>query len=359
MKKILILNTVGMRYEGISSVIMNYLENMDRTGLDIYVLVYENTDKQLLNRISKVAKTVTIPDRKYDFKNYLKEMPDVLRSGYDVFHIHGNSGTMFADVLLAKMYGVKKVITHVHNTTCDHALANKLLKRPMIKLTDKRLACSINSGKWLYGNRDFIVLNNAIDLKKYAFDLEVRKQIRNEMGIEDEYVVGYSGSFNEQKNHTFLIDIFFEFLKLTPNSKLILLSDGPRLNQIKEKVNSMGIENEVLFLGRKADAYLYYNAMDCFVMPSKREGLPLVALEAQASELPVYISDNVTKEVGCTSMIKFLSLENEARQWAEEIYKGMSLAIEREEGINREMEKGIFDIKSEASKLKKIYTGEC
>ena len=123
-------------------------------------------------------------------------------------------------------------------------------------------------------------------------------------------------------------------------------------------VEKKHLNDKVLFLGRRSDAYLYYQAMDCFVLPSKWEGLPLVALEAQASNLPVYISDNVTNEVMCCSKTKFISLKNSPKIWADLIFKDYLINTKRLIGVNKEMKNGKFDINSEAIRLRNMYLGE-
>lgn len=358
MKKILILNTIGMGYEGISSVIMNYLKYMDKDGLEIKVVAFDDTKKEFLQMLTNETNVVVMPNRKNDFFKYLKKMYCELNTGYDVFHIHGNSGTMLIEVVLGKMCNVKKILTHVHNTKCNHPIINKIFKIPMNLLVDKRIACSTESGMYLYDNKNFTVLNNAIDLDKYSFDTKKRQKIRLSLNLNDEFILGHSGSFIEQKNHKFLIEIFYEFQKLLKNSKLILLSDGPEYQSIKNLVEKKHLNDKVLFLGRRSDAYLYYQAMDCFVLPSKWEGLPLVALEAQASNLPVYISDNVTNEVMCCSKTKFISLKNSPKIWADLIFKDYLINTKRLIGVNKEMKNGKFDINSEAIRLRNMYLGE-
>lgn len=358
MKKVLIVNTIGMGYEGMSSVIMNYLENMDRSNLDIYIATFSNTSKEYLCRINKVAKAIILPNRKKNIVGYIKGLAQELKKEYDVFHIHGNSGTMMIEVYLAKLYGNAQIITHVHNTTCSHPVINSILKKPMYREANVRLACSIKAGEWLYGKKKFEVLNNAIDLDRYAFNISIRDRMRKELGITDEYVIGHAGSFIEQKNHSFLVDIFFEFQKSIPNSRLLLLSDGPEMQNIRKKLMDYQILDKVIFLGRRSNAYLFYQVMDCFVLPSKWEGLPLVALEAQAADLPVYISDKVTSEVSCSSKAIFLSLDMSPSSWAKKIKNNINESYNRVEGKKAEMVDGKFDIKAEAKKLRKLYIGK-
>lgn len=70
--------------------------------------------------------------------------------------------------------------------------------------------------------------------------------------------------------------------------------------KIKEKVQTLGIEDAVLFVGNVGNANEWYQAFDAFVLPSVWEGLPVVGVEAQAADLPCVFSDNITREIGLT-----------------------------------------------------------
>lgn len=144
------------------------------------------------------------------------------KNKYDVIHVHGNSGTMIIEVLLAKLTGVKKIIVHGHSTECNHEIINKIFNFMMLVLSDEWLACSPEAGKFLYGKRNFVVLNNAIDLQKYQYDEQVRFKCREEFCVKDELLIGHIGNFYIWKNHTFLIDVFNEYHKVNENQSCYL-----------------------------------------------------------------------------------------------------------------------------------------
>lgn len=355
MTKVLVINTIGLNYEGITSVIYNYLSSMDRDNLEFNFISFEGMDKELKSKFERFGIVFIVPKRKSNVKSYIKSVNNILKNHYDVVHIHGNSGTMAIETLLSKLHGIKKVIIHCHNITCNHPIFNKLFTPVMKYTADIYIACSNAAGRWLYGKSKYIVLNNAIDLDKFKYNDSNQKSCRMEFGLNNEFVVGHAGHFDKQKNHTFIIDIFAELHKKECDTKLLLISDGPEMEEIKNKVVLLGLEQDVIFAGRRGDMDRLYQAMDLFLLPSLWEGLPVVMLEAQACGLPVLVSDAVTKEAKCTKQTQYLSLDFGAEYWAEKILEIKKTGYIRNSDAANEIRQHGFDIKTEAYKLQEIY----
>jgi glycosyltransferase involved in cell wall biosynthesis len=123
---------------------------------------------------------------------------------------------------------------------------------------------------------------------------------------------------------------------------------------VKEKALAMGIQDSILFLGQMADVSDWYQVMDCFVMPSLFEGLPVVGIEAQASGLPCVFSDRVTDEVLLSGSARRVPLTAGDAEWAEEILSVRSSGEERAEGRDIVRKAG-YDIHEEARKLQQLY----
>ena len=122
-----------------------------------------------------------------------------------------------------------------------------------------------------------------------------------------------------QKNHTFLLDVFAEYVKEDKDAYLVLLGDGELMDSMKNKAKELGISDLVLFVGNVGNANEWYQAFDVFILPSIWEGLPVVGVEAQAADLPCIFSENVTKEIGLSDKAAFLSLDAPKKEWTDEI----------------------------------------
>ena len=357
MKKILISPTLGLDLEGITSVIYNYTKAMDREGLQLYFLTYGDLKPVLRERFEALGEILFTADRKQSTVGYMKDYVALLKKHrFDVVHIHGNSGTMLIEVLLAKLCGVKTVMVQAHSTRTNHPFVNAVLKRPMMWLCRDCIASSEVSGQWLYGKHPYTLLNNAIEVDNFRFDAAAREAYRKEFGIRDEeFLVGHIGHFTEPKNHFFLVDVFAEFHKLEPDSRLLLISDGPRFEQVKQQVARLGLEDAVIFAGRRNDAAAIYSAMDLFMLPSVWEGLPLVLVEAQVNGLPVLVSDVVTKAAVCTDRIFYKPLEDGTRDWAKALQQLQHTPFDRQEDTGAAVAAKGFDIRAEADKLRHMY----
>jgi glycosyltransferase involved in cell wall biosynthesis len=236
---------------------------------------------------------------------------------YDIIHIHKNSAADLSLLTIAKSLSKAKIIVHSHNTmpARPNALRKTLhiINRPVLRrLADYYFACSDVAAEWLYSS-EFVkknnveIVKNGIITKDYTYSPNKREQIRSELGLKNKFVIGNVGRFTPQKNHKFLIDILKEF---NSDTVLVLVGVGELMEDVKSYAKNAGVEDRVLFLGERNDVALLLQAMDVFAMPSLYEGLPVSCVEAQASGLPVLLSDNTSRMCSITSNVKYISIDN-------------------------------------------------
>lgn len=346
---------------GVEAVIMNYYRHIDRNKIQFDFICDNDSTDIPYEEIEKLGgKVILIPPYQKVLK-YQKELIKVLKDGkYQIVHSHINTLSVFP-LRAAKKAGVPVRVAHSHSTTNKKEWKKNLLKqvlRPFSKTyaTDY-FACTEHAGRWLFGNKVYdegkvYLLNNAIDLDKFRYNEEVREAKRKELGIEEDMlVVGHIGRFVEQKNHRFLIDIFNEVHKRQENSVLLLVGQGPLVEEMKEKVKNLNLTDSVKFLGQRSDVNELYQAFDVFLLPSLYEGLGMVLIEAQASGLPCVASTEVPRIAQVTSEFKFVRLNDSEVIWAEEI---MKLGRIRKDN-NFEISNNGFNIKEEVSKLQEKY----
>ncbi len=347
---------------GVEAVVMNYYRNIDRSKIQFDFICDSDSTNIPYDEIESLGgKVIIIPPYQKVFK-YHKKLKKVLKEGnYKIVHSHINTLSVFS-LYAAKCAKVPIRIAHSHSTTNKKEKKKNFMKqvlKPFSKLfaTDY-MCCSEHAGRWLFGNKEYdkgnvYLLNNAIDLDKFKYDEKIRKAKRKELGIkENTLVIGHIGRFVEQKNHRFLIDIFNEIYKQNKNTILLLAGQGPLMEEMKEKVKQLNLEKNVMFLGQRNDANELYQAMDVFVLPSLYEGLPVVGVEAQAAGLLCILSDDMTKETKVLNNTKFLSLNQNPKEWSKTILNNLK-GFKRRDTIKEISDNG-FNIKKEAIKLETL-----
>lgn len=235
-------------------------------------------------------------------------------------------------LIVAKLFGLKTV-AHAHNAYVPRNLKYKILvflNRILgLFFIDGLFACSPSAAKWMFGNllmtvkkNKYFQINNRINLKIFRFSPDKRKKMRASLNLnENTLVIGNSGRMVNQKNQLFLIDVFYEYLKLNKDALLIILGDGILKSVIIQKINLYGIEGHVILPGNVSNVADWLQAIDFFVFPSIYEGLGMSVIESQAAGLQTFISDRVPPDANISDICHCISLDKPAKFWANEIDK--------------------------------------
>lgn len=361
MIKVLQVPTGGLVSDGIVSCIIEYMDAMDKSDMDIRVLATNNTEEKILQKIKDIGcDVVSIPDRKKNiFIYFWKLYKYIKREKIDIIHVHGSSAIMSVELVAAKIAGCHIRIAHSHNTKCDNKKLDRLF-RPIFNISyTEAFACGNDAGRWMFGKKNLTVIHNARNISKYEFNYEKRMYYRKKLQIpENALVVGHVGRFNGQKNHEFLVKIFNELNKINKNTYLVLVGTGATFENIKKQVRDYGLNENVIFTGAIDNVSDYLSSFDIMLLPSLYEGLPLVVIEWQISGLPCIISDSITRECAITPLVKYESISKNPVIWVDDI--NTIVLQNREECkdkiLNIIMNEG-YNVELEAKKLKKLYYG--
>lgn len=351
----------GMSTGGLETMIMNWYRNIDRNVIQFDFLVHHSErcfyDDEIEDYGGRIYRLTFSND--HNIIKYLRDLNSFFAKhskDYKVIHGHHSSYGIFY-LKYAKKYGIPTRISHSHIASFSK---NKtgfvlfLLSRGYKKYANIHFACSHAAGKYMYGNNNYQVINNGIDTYRFRFSLDARQQIREHMHLENKSVCIHVGRFHDQKNHSFLIDVFGEYQKINPDSVLLLIGGGPLQSMIKAKVNKMGMSESVHFLNKIDNVYDYLSAADIFIFPSLYEGLPLTLVEAQASGLPIICSSNVTHETKLTENYYELSLNETSQTWALKIVDIIKESTSRD-ASNQIVKEACFDCKDIVEMMSKKY----
>lgn len=355
---------------GIESVIMSLFRNFDLDRIQVDIMASQNISDFYDDEIRRLGgrKIITLEGvysspakrmlaNRNAFEKALKE------NKYDVVHLHMCNSAAMMYGRIAKQAGVHVVVYHSHNTnlSTNHRLiktmVHTLSKYRFEKYGDVYFSCSDLASKWMFTKRSVRenkvqVINNGIDLERFAFDPVGREKCRGILGIGNKTLIGHIGRFGVAKNHPFLIDVFDDYHKINPESVLLLIGEGDDEQIIRDKVHALGLDDSVIFYGTTKEIPQMLWAMDVFVLPSLFEGNPVVGIEAQAASVPCIFADTITRMCQLTENVSYLSLEAPYEQWSDEISRMSQL---ERKNTTSEMRSAGYDIKMVAKEVQAVY----
>ena len=276
-------------------------------------------------------------------------------------HVYFYSGVVLQN---AHCHGVPVRIAHAHNTSFGQVYTVKrrtyewLMRKLILKHATHMFGCSVDACEFVFGlgcmaDPRCRVVHNGFDVEAYRFDPEKRAETRARYGIrDDQFVVGHVGRFEDQKNHTQLVEQFVAIHKKDPKSVLLMVGRGSLMDSIKVKCEKLGIINSCIFAGAQKDTPSYYCAMDVFLFPSLYEGLGTVLIEAQANGLHVVTSKTVVPwDIDVTGHASFVPLEADGAVWADIVLK----TSRETDGASNLVVSQSYDMHQIAKELLKTY----
>ncbi len=406
-----VFGTLGLG--GAESRIMDLYRHIDRTKIQFDFLVHSaaeptgkkapSSDELMLVRkpdyfdetVKKLGGNIYCVPRYHgtnlrEYKNALRLFFMQHRGQWKMVQGHMTS-TASIYLPIAKKCGVGTTIAHARSAGVDpgiKGIVTKVIRRPLssIDTCDYRFACTENAARSVFGDHltdadEVRIIPNAIDLRRFVYNAEVRDRIRKELGLSNAIVIGHVGRFHYAKNHEYLIKVFSEFLRILEHDdansfsmlhglrvRLLMIGEGELMDTMKQLCHDLKISDKVIFAGKKSNANEYYQAMDYFLFPSRYEGLPGTVVEAQAAGLQCLVSDSITTEVDITPLVSRMSIEELPAVWARKMINDLmmieepedhSIALGDREGSSKALidmiKKAGFDVRTQAEIMTRFY----
>lgn len=366
MRILQVLSSLSMT-AGVPNVIMNYYRTLISKHINIkfdFLIFdeatgpnYENYVKKYGSNIYKIHKPSfkTISSYCMYLDNFFKENKDI----YDIIELHDLYLTLFV-FSYAKKWGIKHRIVHSHGTMYSDRFLGKIRNMFLYKaipiLATDYIACSQSAANFAFpwkkfSNKKIFICQNAIDVSKFKFDVYMRKVVRAKYCVDGKIIFGHVGQFTEVKNHIFLLKVFSECLKIRDDLQLWLIGEGRLKENLVSFINTdYKLKNHVHFWGSVKNVNELMQAMDIFIFPSLREGLPLSVVEAQAAGLRVYLTDTISHEVDIGGCV-FLNNNEAPAKWAALILND----FDENKNMRICCSNNKFDIDINAVKLLKFY----
>ncbi len=364
MKKITVLQIISELSDGgVEAMLMDIYRNIDHSIIN-FIFVVQSDKRRYKDEILELGGNIyqIEPLHSIGVMAYIKKIISICKIEHiNIVHCHNltqNPILLFA----AKLAGVKMRISHSHLTT---AFSRKTeIFMPFIRLginclATHRLACGNDAGRFLYGNKDFLVIRNAININKFLYATPVN--LKEELGITEKVnVLLHVGRLSEQKNHRYLIDIMDKIRKQRQDIILLCCGSGPNMNEIKEEIHEKGLEKQILLLGSRTDIPGLMKSAKLLLLPSLYEGFPVTLVEAQASGLYAIVSDTIDKDSDLgINLVKFLPINTNVDEWVHEICKFVDNDSLKNnfspEIIEKELEKQGYSSENNSKILEEIY----
>lgn len=358
---------------GVATIAFNLGQAMDEKKIAVSYLAQHGVSDERFKRLIELkgGKIYVMPEASRGSVSNIFRMIQWIgeiakNETFDLVHINADTAYLVAIYLwIFKRAGLKKFAVHSHSIMVDEnreiirnikVVLHKLCRSYVIKNSDLNLACSFEAAKWMFKEDNATIIPNGIDIDHFRFNLEARKKYRNQMHLDGQFVVICVGRLAYQKNVFFTVDIFNEILKKNPNSRLIFVGDGDLRKDLECYIIQNNLKNQVTLLGNRKDIPELLSASDTFLLPSRFEGLGIVYIEAQASGIPTFASDQVPNEAFLTDLMYTGKLDDSPCKWAE-----MILAHRNATRKNRceQIKEKKYDIHVAAKLLEECYIDVC
>lgn len=349
---------------GVQSVVLNYAAAVKPYGVVFdYVVQGRGNPEMEQACLEGGSKIYYLPQMTKHPIRFIFDLRKLLRAHreYRILHTHHNF-LNFIPLFSARLSQVPVRISHSHSWREARNMTTKVIRlvaRKMIRhFGNEEWACSFNAYIWLYGEQrireNSYILHNAIQAEKYSFSAKNRNDIKAKMSLDSEsfYLVCVA-TLSDNKNQSFLIETI---KKLPDNFKLLLVGDGSIKPELMELAKKIGVASRVLFLGDRNDVSALLSAADCFVLPSKAEGLPVSIVEAEMNGLPCVISDCISREVDFTGKVWFEPIDGHGiNTWKERLLQIEASHYEHVSPSREVIASSGYDISVEGKKLAQKY----
>lgn len=359
---------------GVESYILNMLKGLNHDKFDLRIVVAQKESELYDKELEKYGVQVEsilpqicnnpikrVLSNQRAFENYFSEHP------CDALHLHICQGVVLRYAKLAKHVGIKKVISHCHNAEIGKGnraiklMGHWLGKAMYRKYVDSMIACSDLAASWLYTSSDkksgkVSIMKPIVDVDNFVFSIIDRIEMRKKYVIADDTVVYLSiGRLHYQKNQMFLLDVFEEIHKIDVNSILFLIGTGEMKEKIHKYAKRKDAYQKIIFIDETREISKYMSMSDVFLLTSLFEGNPVVGAEAQASGLPCFFADTITKQAKVLESTKYISLKRTADEWARQIASDVKKYSGISRDTNQMMKAEGYDVEKQIAEIEKMY----
>ncbi len=257
----------------------------------VHVQVILFNDGLLAQRLRELDVKIEIVDEKSNLLSMVRQVMTIFKKNdFDVVHVHGYKEN-FIGGIAAKFCGIKNLVRTHHGKAM---IGTGLKKNNFIEvinqkyLTSKIIAVSEELKKYLIKNsfneEKITVIYNGISSGADS-PVVMKSPMDSQDNVKsDKIIIGTVGRLVPVKGHIYLIEGIRRVVMQNKNISLLIIGEGPLQNELKNRVEKLGLNNYIRFLGFSDNIEKYLSSLDIFILPSLHEGMPMVLLEAMKLE---------------------------------------------------------------------------
>ncbi|VAW73264.1 hypothetical protein MNBD_GAMMA15-651 [hydrothermal vent metagenome] len=287
----------GLYLGGAENVVANIARQADRNRFDMQICCLK--EKGVLGeQLESEGVRVLLPEKASGLLGKLRALKQLIVSEQpDLIHSHGTAALL--NIGPACMTGVRVPLIHTyHFGNYPHISKPYLWSERIFSRLARRCVAVSESQKaaviehlYVQENKVDVVLNGVPE-NPYRGDSGSRAKARSEFGYsDDEIVIGCIAVLSRQKGVNYLLESARELLERDIRLRFLIVGGGHLEQELRDQCSAYGLDKKIQFTGWRSDALRLLGALDIFILPSLWEGLPMVLLEAMATELPIVVTD--------------------------------------------------------------------
>ena len=349
---------------GQKSLVFAYLRSFDPKRIKFDLIVDSDSNSIPYDDVKDLGGKLHVIPPYQNIVAHLKALKKIFRENkYDILYAVNNTMNLFP-LYMAYKAGIKvrvsESLTMASPLERKKTMMKNVLKRFSHCFCNYMMANGKDCGIYQFGEKAYNqgkveIYLTPVNAKENTFDSELREKTRSEFGWNEKVIYGFIARFELQKNPLFLLDILNEIAQKQENSHFVIIGAGAMEQQMLDKIKNLKLDERISWLGRREDIKQFYMAFDAFLLPSLYEGLPVVGIESQAAGLPVFFSENVTREAGIAELGHFISLDKPANEWADIIIRETQKSMPQRRGREEDLRKAGFDAVAEAERLTEFF----
>lgn len=300
---------------GVTTSVLMLKKGLEKKGHTVYIVTVNAENLQYkFEDNNKIIRVPGIPTGIYDYRltgiYSMKALKIIKKWNLDVIHSQTEFGVGTFARIVSKQYNIPLVHTYhtmyedyVHYIT--HGYFNKSSKKIVEYLTlfycDKTISELVVPTKKAYElfkkkyrvDRNVYIVPTGIDIEKFYIENNKgfnKNELRKKLNLEkDDFVILFVGRIGTEKNIDLLLSSMKSLIQVSPKIKLLIVGDGPDLENYKEYCYKNKINNNVIFTGKVPWDKIsnYYLIANVFATASHTETQGLTVIEAMAASLPV------------------------------------------------------------------------